>query len=71
MIDNITVSLFQVASIIKKLDSKFGSFFTEELKTLNNNLIQYVYVFILIHPLQYAERLVTQLQGNLPGRCVV
>ena len=40
----LSVSFFQLASI--------GSFFTEELKTLNNSLIQYLYLFILIYPLQ-------------------
>ena len=45
---NIRVLFFELASIIKKLPYKFGSFFTEELKILNNNLIQYVYLFILI-----------------------
>ena len=60
LVDNVTVLFFQVASIIKKLDNnKFGSFFTEELKILNNNLTQYVYLFILIYPLQYAKRLLT------------
>ena len=47
----LSVSFFQLVSI--------GSFFTEELKTLNNNLIQYLYLFILIYPLQYPKRLAT------------
>ena len=42
---------FQVVSLFEKLDSKFESFFPEELKILNNNLIQYVHVFFLIYPL--------------------
>ena len=39
---------FQLVSVIKKLDSKFESFLTEELKILNTNLIQYVYLFLFI-----------------------
>ena len=46
-------------SIIRKLDFKFGSFFTEELKILNNNLMQYLHLFIFVYPVQYAKRLVT------------
>ena len=57
--DIIRLLFFQVVSVIRKLDSKFGSLFTKELKILNNNLIQYLYLFILIYPLQYAKRLVT------------
>ena len=37
---------FQLVSVIKKLNSKFESFLNEELKILNNNLIQYVYLFL-------------------------
>ena len=58
-VDIIRVLFFQLVSVIKKLDSKFESFLAGELKILNNNLIQYVYLFILIYPLQYAKRLVT------------
>ena len=61
--------VFSTGSLCK-LDSKFGSFFTEELKIINN-LIQYLYLFIPIYPLQYAKRLVTSLQCTLQGRCVV
>ena len=50
---------FQLVSVIKKLDSKFAGFLTEELKILNNNLIQYVYLFILIYRLEYAKGFVT------------
>ena len=57
--DIIRVLFFQLVSIIRNLDSKFRSFFTEELKILNNNLIQYLYLFILIYPLEFAKRLVT------------
>ena len=49
---------FQLVSVIKKLDSKFAGFLTEELKILNNNLIQYVYLFTLIYHLEYAKGLV-------------
>ena len=59
LVDNIGVLLFQVVSVIKKLDSNFEIFFTEELKIPNNNLIQYLHLFILIYPLQYAKRLAT------------
>ena len=56
---NITrVFLFQLVSIIRKLYSKVGSFFTQGLKILSNNSIQYVYLFILIYLHQYDKRLV-------------
>ena len=45
--------------MFEKLDSKFKSFFIEELKMLNNTLIQYVHLFILNYTRQYAKGLVT------------
>ena len=61
---NISVNIigdlfFHLVSIFEKLDSKSENFFTEELKLLNNTLIQYVHLFILNCTLQYANRLVT------------
>ena len=68
---DITVLLFQLVSIFRKLGFKFGSFFTKELKILHNNLIQYLYLFFLVYYLRYAKRLVTWYRGQLQGRCVV
>ena len=53
----ISSEFFQLVPIIKKLHSKFERFSTEELKILNNNLIQHVYLFILIYHLEYAKGL--------------
>ena len=50
---------FHLVSIFEKLDSKYKSFLTEELKILNNTLIRYVHLFTLNYLLQYAKRLVT------------
>ena len=50
-VDITRLLFFHPVSVIKKLDSKFESFLTEELKIPNNNLIQYVYLFILIYRL--------------------
>ena len=58
-VDIIRVLFFQLVSFIKKLDSKFENFLGGELKILKNNLIQYVYLFILIYRLEYDKRLVT------------
>ena len=58
-VDIIRVLFFQLVSILEKLDSKFESFFTEELKIYNNTLIRYLHLFILNYPLQYSIRLVT------------
>ena len=58
LVNIIRVFLFHLVSIIRKLSSKVGSFFTEELKILSNNSIQYVYLFILIYLQQYDKRLV-------------
>ena len=58
-VDIIRVLFFQLVSFIKKLDSKFESFLAVELKILNNNLIQYVYLFVLFYHLEYAKGLVT------------
>ena len=58
LVNIIGVLLFQLVSFIRKLYHKVGSFFTEELKMLSNNSIQYVYLFILIYLLQYDKGLV-------------
>ena len=58
-VDIIRALFFQLVSFIKKLDSKFESFLAVELKILNNNLIQYMYLFILFYRLEYAKGLVT------------
>ena len=47
-VEIIRVLFFQLASVIKKVDPKLESFLAVELKILNDNLIQYVYLFILI-----------------------
>ena len=59
LVDIIKVLFFQLVSFIKKLDSKFENFLGGELKILKNNLIQYVYLFILFYRLEYAKGLVT------------
>ena len=56
--DIIKVLFFQLVSITRRLHSKFGSFFTEVLKILNNNLMQYRCLFTAFYPLRYAKRLV-------------
>ena len=58
-VDIIRVLFFQLVSVIKKLDTRFESFLAVELKILNDNLIQYVYLFIVIYCLQYDKGLVT------------
>ena len=58
-VDIIRVLFFQLVSFMKKLDSKFENFLGGELKILKNNLIQYVYLFILFYCLEYAKGLVT------------
>ena len=58
-VDIIRILFFQLVSVIKKLDSKFESFLAGELKILNNNLIQYVYLFILFYSPEYPKGLVT------------
>ena len=46
-------------SILEKLDSRFQSFFSEELKIPNNTLIPYMHLFVLNYPQLYGERPVT------------
>ena len=58
-VDIVRVLFFKLVSVVKKLDSKFESFLAAELKILNNNLIQHVYLFILFYRLEYAKGLVT------------
>ena len=49
-VDIIGVLFFQLVSTVKKFDSKFESFFTEELKIFNNTLYGNRYLFILNYP---------------------
>ena len=43
----------------------------KNLKYLNNILIRYMHLFILIYPLQYAKRLVTELEGKRQFRYII
>ena len=56
---NIKVFFFQLVSIFEKPDCKFESFFTEELKILNNNLIPYMHLCVVNCSLHYVKRVVT------------
>ena len=49
---------FDFSTSINYQEALLYSFFTEELKILSNNSIQYVYLFILIYLQQYDKRLV-------------